>query len=89
MSKRALGNDPLCSSTKKGPAKAPAEAPQKKAEATGKKTSATFRIRDDLLQKLKDYCYTERISQGEGIERALDLLFRKVKEEDLLKRPEK
>lgn len=31
----------------------------------------TFIIRKDLLDKLRDYCYTERISQKEGLERAL------------------
>ena len=61
---------------------------QKTAPAA-KSTRATFMIREDLLEKLKDYCYTERITQKEGLERALGLLFRKVNEEDLLKRPEK
>ena len=84
MTKRTLGDDPLFK-----PAKAPAKAPEKKSVPSGKSTRATFMIKEDLLEKLKDYCYTERITQKEGLERALDLLFRKVKEEDLLKRPEK
>lgn len=31
----------------------------------------TFIIRKDLLDKLRDYCYTERLSQKEGLEQAL------------------
>lgn len=61
---------------------------QKTAPA-GKNTRATFLIREDLLEKLKNYCYTERITQKEGLERALGLLFRKVNEADLLERPKK
>lgn len=89
MAKRTLGNDPLFTSPAKTPAKAPEPIQKKAAAPEAKSTRATFMIREDLLEKLKDYCYTERITQKEGLERALDLLFRKVKEEDLLKRPEK
>lgn len=84
MTKRTLGDDPLFK-----PTKAPERKQEKQAAPASKGTRATFMIRKDLLEKLKDYCYTERITQKEGLERALDLLFRKVKEEDLLKRPEK
>lgn len=31
----------------------------------------TFIIKRDILDKLRDYCYTERVSQKEGLERAL------------------
>lgn len=31
----------------------------------------TFIVKRDLLDKLRDYCYTERISQKVGLERAL------------------
>lgn len=31
----------------------------------------TFIVRKDLLSKLRDYCYTERLSQKEGLEEAL------------------
>ena len=47
----------------------------------------TFIIRKDLLDKLRDYCYTERISQKEGLERAL-VSFLDGKE-DLVAHPER
>lgn len=31
----------------------------------------TFIVRKDLLEKLRNYCYTERLSQKDGLERAL------------------
>ncbi len=47
----------------------------------------TFIIRKDLLDKLRDYCYTERLSQKEGLERAL-VSFLENKE-DLFSHPER
>lgn len=47
----------------------------------------TFIIRKDLLDKLRDYCYTERIPQKEGLERAL-LEFLQDKD-DLVSHPER
>ena len=35
----------------------------------------TFIIRKDLLNKLRDYCYTERVSQKVGLEQALVAFF--------------
>ncbi len=47
----------------------------------------TFIVRKDLLDKLRDYCYTERISQKEGLERALSSLL--DNETDLVSHPER
>ena len=47
----------------------------------------TFIVRKDLLDKLRDYCYTERISQKDGLERAL-VQFLENKE-DLFSHPER
>ena len=49
----------------------------------------TFIIRRDLMAKLRDYCFTERISQKEGLERALLKLFDDVSEDELIQRPER
>ena len=50
---------------------------------------ATFMIREDLLEKLKDYCYTERITQKDALEKALCKMLDKVNDSDLLKKPKK
>lgn len=47
----------------------------------------TFIVRKDLLGKLRDYCYTERLSQKDGLERAL-VAFLEDKE-DLVSHPER
>ena len=47
----------------------------------------TFIVRKDLLDKLRDYCYTERISQKVGLERAL-VAFLEDKD-DLVSHPER
>ena len=49
----------------------------------------TFIVRRDLMAKLRDYCFTERISQKEGLERALLKLFDDVSEDELIQRPER
>ena len=48
---------------------------------------ATFVVDRDLLERFKDYCYTQRISQSAGINEAIRMLLKNVKDEDLLKRP--
>ena len=47
----------------------------------------TFIIRRDLMDKIRDYCYTERISQKEGLERALVSFLEDKK--DLVTHPER
>ena len=47
----------------------------------------TFIVRKDLLSKLRDYCYTERVSQKEALEDAL-VAFLEGKEE-LVSHPER
>lgn len=47
----------------------------------------TFIVRKDLLDKLRDYCYTERISQKDGLEKALSEFL--DDKEDLVTHPEK
>lgn len=47
----------------------------------------TFIIRKDLLDKLRDYCYTERMSQKEGLERALEAFLED--KDDLVTHPER
>jgi hypothetical protein len=50
--------------------------------------TASFRIRKDILEKLKDYCYTERLTQKQAIEKALSEMLDKIDDAELLKRPE-
>lgn len=47
-------------------------------------TRATFLIRCDQLQKLKDYAYTERITLKEALENALDEFLGDINDDDLL-----
>ena len=47
----------------------------------------TFIVRKDILDKLRDYCYTERISQKEGLERALSVFLED--KDDLVAHPER
>ena len=47
----------------------------------------TFIVRKDLLDKLRDYCYTERISQKDGLEKALSEFLDNKK--NLVSHPEK
>ena len=45
----------------------------------------TFIVRKDLLDKFRDFCYTERLSQKEGLERVLSAFLED--KEDLVKHP--
>lgn len=47
----------------------------------------TFIVKKDLLDKLRDYCYTERISQKVGLERALSSFLED--KDDLVTHPER
>ncbi len=58
-----------------------------KKQTKAKKTPITVTIDADLLEKFKNYCYTERLKQSQAVEMALKKLLKGVKEEDLLKRP--
>ena len=60
---------------------------QKKRKKEDNYQRMTFIVRKDLLDKLRDYCYTERISQKEGLERALSSLL--DNETDLVAHPER
>ncbi len=82
MANRKMENDPLFRQSEK-PLRRSDAAPE------AEYTRATFMIRKDQLEKLKNYCYTERITQKEAVEKALLLLFKGVKESDLINRPEK
>ena len=49
----------------------------------------TFIVRRDLLERLRDYCYTERISQKEGLEEALVSFFADKDSKNLVKKPKR
>ena len=49
----------------------------------------TFIVRRDLLERLRDYCYTERISQKEGLEEALVSFFADKDSKKLVKKPKR
>lgn len=48
---------------------------------------ATFIVRKEYLEKLKDYAYTERVDIKEALDQALEKFLKNKK--DLLKAPEK
>lgn len=50
-------------------------------------TRMTFIVKKELLEKLRDYAYTERIDLKEAINRSLDSFLKDKK--DLLKAPER
>lgn len=54
-----------------------------------KKERATFVFDRELLKKFKDFCYTERINQSEGIDMAVRMFLADVSEEEIIKRPER
>jgi len=82
MAKFKMGDDPLFN------AEEVAKIKKANADPTlDDYTRMTFIVRKDLLEKLRDYAYTERIDQKEAINRALEHFLKNKK--DLLEAPKK
>ena len=84
MAKFQMGNDPLFNAEEVAEIKKQTTV---KDPTLDKYTRMTFIVRKDLLEKLRDYAYTERIDQKEAINQALEHFLKNKK--DLLKAPEK
>lgn len=82
--KKKLLHDPLAS-----PEEAKSTLEEKPEEDPEKYRRATFMIKEALLDKLKNYCYTERITQREALEKALSALLDGVKDDELIERPKR
>lgn len=97
QSKKAMGSNPLfkrhetTEKKEKVEALTADEAKEVKQildEVQGQSDVMTFRIRKEMLKKLRDYAYTERISIKDALDEALEAFFKNYGKE-LLEAPTK